>query len=234
MALAGEEMRERELAHLRGGGLDQLLVAVAERGAPQPRHAFDVTFAFGVVDEDALASFQDERAGFAQRRELGVGMEEGLDVADREIAERRHGLAFVGAGKLPGKCQDIAANTVFLPLKGGGRSEGAKRPTIGWGSSLALAHKIIPPPGSLREPTSPFQGEEGRVCCAKLVSLLKRINYPWVRRGRGRGSGTTVAVPSLLTPASAPTPSCAGSRTSQWQMRYPLTRSARSTWMWFS
>src|SRR5947209_1963568 len=100
MALAGEEMRKRELAHLGSRGLDQLLVAVAERGAPQPRHALDVTLALGVVHEDSLAPLQDEGAGFAQGGQLGVGVDDGLDVTDREIAEGRHGLAFgYGAGR---------------------------------------------------------------------------------------------------------------------------------------
>jgi hypothetical protein len=45
VAPAGEQMRERELAHLRRGSLDQFLVAVAERRAPQPRHALDVALA---------------------------------------------------------------------------------------------------------------------------------------------------------------------------------------------
>ena len=40
--LRGEQMRERELAHLRGGGLDQFLIVVAERRAPQARHAFEI------------------------------------------------------------------------------------------------------------------------------------------------------------------------------------------------
>ena len=90
VALAGEEMRERKLAHLRGGGLDQFFVAVAERRAPKPGHAFDIGLAVGIVDIDALAALDDERAGVAEAREIGVGMHQRLDVADGKIAERGH------------------------------------------------------------------------------------------------------------------------------------------------
>src|SRR4029077_16813801 len=93
MALRGEEMGEGQLAHLRRRGLDQLFVAVAQRRAPQPGHPFDIGFAFCVVYEHALAALEDQRTGFAQRREIGVGMDQGLDVADGEIAEWWHGLA---------------------------------------------------------------------------------------------------------------------------------------------
>ena len=67
---------ERELAHLRGRGLDQFFVAVAERRAPQPGHALDVGLAVGVVDEYALAALDDQRTGFAQCREIGVGVDQ--------------------------------------------------------------------------------------------------------------------------------------------------------------
>ena len=83
-------MREGQLAHLRRRGLDQLLVAVAERGAPQPGHAFDVGLAVGVVDEDALPALDDERPGLAEAREIDVGVHQRFDVAGGEIAERGH------------------------------------------------------------------------------------------------------------------------------------------------
>ena len=94
VALPGEEMAERELAHLRGRGLDQFFIAVAERRAPQPGHALDVGFAVAVIDEYALAALDDQRTGFAQCREIGVGVDQSLDIADGEVAERRHGFAF--------------------------------------------------------------------------------------------------------------------------------------------
>ena len=49
--LPPNEMREGQLAHLLRGGLDQLLVAEAERRAPQAGHALDVGLAVGVVDD---------------------------------------------------------------------------------------------------------------------------------------------------------------------------------------
>src|SRR5271166_1127174 len=91
MALAGEEMRKRQFAHLRSRGLDQLLIPVAERGAPEPGHALDVAFAVAVIDEHPLSALEDQRAGFAKSGEIGVGVDERLDVADGKIAERGHG-----------------------------------------------------------------------------------------------------------------------------------------------
>src|ERR1700722_19624267 len=90
MALAGEQMREREFAHLRRRGFDQFLVAVAERRAPKPCHAFEVSLAVAVVDVDALAALEDERPGLAKTSEVDVGMYQCFDIAGREIAERRH------------------------------------------------------------------------------------------------------------------------------------------------
>src|SRR3954447_16765361 len=94
MALPGKQVAERKLAHLRGRGLDQLFIAVAERSAPQPGHALDICLAVAVIDEHALAALDDQRAGFAQRGEIGVGVGHGFDVADGEVAERSHGFAF--------------------------------------------------------------------------------------------------------------------------------------------
>ena len=48
VAAPAEQVRVGQLAHLRGRGLHQLLVAVAERRAPQPRHAFEIGLAVGV------------------------------------------------------------------------------------------------------------------------------------------------------------------------------------------
>jgi len=93
MAFAGEEVCERQLAHLRRRRLDQLLVAVAERRAPQPRHALDVTPALRVVDEDAFCPLQDQGAGFPKHGELRVGVNQGLDVANSKVAQWRHRIS---------------------------------------------------------------------------------------------------------------------------------------------
>src|SRR6266403_1139369 len=71
----------------------QLLVAVTECSAPESRHALDVGLTFAVVDEHPLPTLDDQRTGFAQRREVGVGVNHGFEVADGEIAKRRHGFA---------------------------------------------------------------------------------------------------------------------------------------------
>jgi len=88
--LAGEQVREGELAHLRGGGLDQLLVAVAERRAPQPGHALDIGLAVGIVDIHAMRALDDKRPGLAEAREIDIGVYQCLDVTDGEIAKGRH------------------------------------------------------------------------------------------------------------------------------------------------
>jgi hypothetical protein len=87
---AGEQVREGELAHLRGGGLDQLLVAVAERCAPQPGHALDIGLAAGIVDIHTVRALDDKRPGLAEAREIDIGVHQCLDVTDGEIAEWRH------------------------------------------------------------------------------------------------------------------------------------------------
>src|SRR5262249_13960771 len=93
MALRGEEMAEGKLPHMRGSVSSQLLFAVAQRSAPQARHAFDIGLTLGIVDEYPLAALDDERTRFAQCREIGVGVNQGLEVANGKIAERGHVLA---------------------------------------------------------------------------------------------------------------------------------------------
>src|ERR1700722_13100316 len=87
-------MRKRKLAHLRGRGLNQFLVAVAERRAPKAGHAFDVGLAVGIVDIHALGTLDDQRSAFAEASQINVGMDQGLDVANGEIAEWRHESPF--------------------------------------------------------------------------------------------------------------------------------------------
>src|SRR4029079_7594866 len=87
---AVEQMSERQLAHLRSRGFHQFLVAVPERRAPQPGHALDVALALAVVDEHALAALDHQWPGLPEGVEVGVGMNERLDIAHGEIAERAH------------------------------------------------------------------------------------------------------------------------------------------------
>src|SRR5262249_39848204 len=94
VALGAEQMAKGKLAHLRRRRLDQLFVAVTECGAPKSRHALDISLALAVVDKHPLPALADQRTRFAQRREVGVGVDQGFEVADGEIARRRHGFAF--------------------------------------------------------------------------------------------------------------------------------------------
>ena len=92
VAAPAEQVREGEPRHLLARGLDQLGVAVAEPGAPQPGEALDVALAGGVVDVDALAALQHQRPGAAVRQEVGGGVQQGFDVAGGKIRERAHGV----------------------------------------------------------------------------------------------------------------------------------------------
>src|ERR1700730_7257620 len=117
-------MGEGELAHLRRRRLDQFLVAVAKRRAPQPRHGFDVRLAVGVVDIDALAALDDERPGVAKAGQIGVGMHQGLDIAGGEIAERHdnpltdpEGYAAIVARWCPSRQRrDLCTNWIAVRL----------------------------------------------------------------------------------------------------------------------
>src|SRR5829696_9389511 len=92
MALPAKKMREREFAHLLRGGLDQFLIAVTERRAPQPGHAFNVSLALLIVDPHSLAALEHQRAALTKCRKIGIGMDESLDVAGGEVAGQGHEL----------------------------------------------------------------------------------------------------------------------------------------------
>ena len=94
VALGREQVREGQLAHLRRRGLDQLLVVVAERRAPQAGHAFEIGLAVGVVDVDALAALDHQRTGFADRRL--IGSRDGCSVSTARVWRLESGaMAFV-------------------------------------------------------------------------------------------------------------------------------------------
>src|SRR5262249_29153200 len=170
-------------------------VAVAEGGAPEPRHALEVGLALAVVDEHSLPALDDQRTGFAQGREVGVGVNEGLEVADGEIAKRRHGFAF-GLSAIAALKR---AGVKRRPPPGRGRTHEAREPGPDWRNAISRQAPAVSP------------------------ATPRPVLYPHgaADAGRGRGSGTCAA--------SSP-----GSRTSHWHMRWPPTRSARSTWTWFS
>ena len=85
MALAREEMRERQLLDLVVRRARELVVAVAERRAPEPGHRFDVLLAAVVPHVHALAAHEHERRAAVQRREIGVRMEHALEIERTEI-----------------------------------------------------------------------------------------------------------------------------------------------------
>ncbi len=87
MALAAENMREGDAAHLFGGRVDQLLLVVAERGAPEPGEPLDIFVALIVEDINALAALDDHRSGGAERVEIGVGMDHRLDIANGGVGQ---------------------------------------------------------------------------------------------------------------------------------------------------
>ena len=86
VALAREEMRERQLLDLIVRRARELVVAVAERRAPEPGHRFDVLLAVVVPDVDALAAHEHERLAAVQRREIRVRVEHAL--RDRALRDR--------------------------------------------------------------------------------------------------------------------------------------------------
>src|SRR5690349_16951348 len=76
-------------AELLSSGLDQLLLAEAQTGAPQPRHALDVTLPLGVVDIDALAVADHQRTVRLQLVKGRVGMQHRIDIARLQIGQWR-------------------------------------------------------------------------------------------------------------------------------------------------
>ena len=61
--------------------------AVADVDAPQAGHALEIGSAVAVVDPHAVAALDDERPRLAKGLQVGVGMDQGFDVAGREVRE---------------------------------------------------------------------------------------------------------------------------------------------------
>ena len=79
--LLGEGVVVGQLAHLAVRRLDQPLLAVAQRQAPEPRQALQIGLAVLVIDIDALAAGQHQRAFGLVLLGIGVGMQVKGDVA---------------------------------------------------------------------------------------------------------------------------------------------------------
>ncbi|MNN20982.1 hypothetical protein D3C81_1342880 [compost metagenome] len=81
-----EQVVVRQLLHLLAGDVGQLIAAIADRHAPQARHAVENLVAFAVPEVHALGRGDDARAFLGQL----------LDIAER-------GQVVVAAHRLPGK-----------------------------------------------------------------------------------------------------------------------------------
>ena len=100
VATPTEKVGERQLAHLLRGRLDQLVIAVAERRAPQSRQPLDVFFARRIIDVNAFRTLQHHRPVDAMCRQIGRRVQNGLDVASCKVAEGAHGTGPVFARNL--------------------------------------------------------------------------------------------------------------------------------------
>ncbi len=87
VAAPGKQVLEGQFEHLLIGCFGQFPIRIAERGAPQTGHALEIGLALGIVDPDTLAALQDEWSCVAKGRELGIGMDQGFDIAGGEIGQ---------------------------------------------------------------------------------------------------------------------------------------------------
>jgi hypothetical protein len=83
--MAGGKCCKLELA-----GLDQLLIAITQSGAPQAGHAFNIWFAGCILDMGSFPRFDDQRAGIAEGGQIGMRMDERLDISCKRIGADRH------------------------------------------------------------------------------------------------------------------------------------------------
>ena len=83
-------MGEGEALKLLPRRLDQLRIAIAERGAPQTGHALDIASALVVEDADAFPPRNDRGTSVAEARNFGIRMHQTGDVALLRGVKRRH------------------------------------------------------------------------------------------------------------------------------------------------
>jgi len=95
MALAGKRMCEGESAELLHCRINQLLLVVAQGGAPQPGQALNVLLARRIPDMNAFAAFHDNRTGLPKRVQIGVGVDQCLDIAHLRIREVHNRLLYL-------------------------------------------------------------------------------------------------------------------------------------------
>ena len=71
-----------------GRGFDQRFLTPAECSAPKSGQRLDVILAAVVIDPHAFSALDNQRSGFAQLQEIGVGMKHAFHVARLGVAER--------------------------------------------------------------------------------------------------------------------------------------------------
>jgi hypothetical protein len=76
VALAAEDMREGQLAHLLGRGLHQLFLAPAQRRCTTTRPWPPDSPCHCVIDKDAFAALDHQRTGLAQGDKIGKRMQQ--------------------------------------------------------------------------------------------------------------------------------------------------------------
>src|SRR5262249_13572347 len=186
-------MGKRKLPHLRGSGFDKFFIAVTERRTPKPGHAFNIAFALGVIDVDALRPLDNERPAFAEAGEVDVGMHQRFNVAGGQVAERRHGILVCRCVRR----SRARRTTALMSSCSGGR----KPPLRADEASIALAHFVS--------------------CFFSLLPVKLAANGRG--RGSGTSPAATAAACSacsLASSAGAADSACAGgggSRSSHWQ-----------------
>ena len=122
MRLVRKGMVVGQAAHLRGRRGDETGFAEADRDAPKARHALDVLLAGIVVDVDALAALDDERADLLVFAGIGDGMEQVGDVAGLGgIRKQGHGRS--GTRARGGPLGVITVNRASGPCRKHARSE---------------------------------------------------------------------------------------------------------------
>ncbi len=103
VGLAAEYVSEGELTQLLCGRVDQFLLGIAKRRAPQAGHALNIVIPIRVPDANAFAAVQDQRTCFAEGIQICIGVDDGFDIADGGIAERGHEIGVLSVkGRIGG------------------------------------------------------------------------------------------------------------------------------------
>ena len=91
----------RKLAHLPRGGISQLVAAITDVDAPEPRHCVEDLLAFAVVEVHALGARDDARAFGGERPEVSERMQVVAGVEFLPVARRSFRDAWLRAHVTP-------------------------------------------------------------------------------------------------------------------------------------